>query len=92
MKSIEGNKVNWESTGDISYKEKIRKAELKIVALTLEEDRALSELQLDIDRGYKNATEVSTSTDDTALLEYVPEDVKKSSILNLDELIPKLVS
>jgi hypothetical protein len=48
--------------------------------------RALSEVEKAIDRATKFSEDLSKQTDDTECLSMINDDVKKSSIFDLDEL------
>lgn len=87
-KFIEDNKATakFKSGDDERFLAEISRAELRLFALDREEERAQSDLKLEIEKTQRFATEISGETEDQKILALVNEDFKKSTILDLDGL------
>jgi hypothetical protein len=80
------SEAKYRKNGDLKDLEIIQKYQRQLQALQPKEARAQAELQLDIDRASKFTKEISNETDEKKILELVTDDVKKSSVFNLEEL------
>lgn len=88
-KAIKEQKVQWENDKDSKLLQGIEVLEVKLEALIVEGNRAESELIQDVARGVKYSEEISKETDEAKILAILNEDIKKSSILDLEELWTK---
>lgn len=84
VKAIEALHVDWNQTNDSSLIENKLKYESRLQSLSLEEERAHSDLSQGISTGSKFLAEISKETDESKVLKMINDDVKKSSIFDLD--------
>ena len=84
QKALKETHVQWEKSGDKKHQDIIEVLKVKIEALNLEWERAQSELTQDVVRGVKYSAEISNETDEEKILAMLNEDIKKSSILDID--------
>jgi hypothetical protein len=79
-----------EDYNEHEFTDKIRSAKSQDFLLKLQEERAETALKKDIDTAVKFNTWVSEEKDGQKILDTINEYIKKSSILNLDDIFTKL--
>lgn len=84
IKAIEERNVKWEEDGNVEHLNKNKLDEVKIQGLEIAEKRHQSELEQNILTGKKFSELVSKEEDEEKYLALINEDIKKSSIFDLD--------
>lgn len=87
MKTITERDVKWKNTGDQTLQDKNILDKIKYQAIERQKHRDKAELLQDIDSATRFNEEISKETDEKKFLEMInDDDIKKSSIFNLEEL------
>nr|WGO76445.1 hypothetical protein [Lentinula edodes] len=92
MKVIEEKKVKFEKGDKSITQEMIRKDELKKIELESNENKGTVELNKAIEKGVNFSKDISKEKDDSKILELINENVKKSTMFDLDELLTSFES
>lgn len=92
MKVLEEKKVKFEKGDKSITQEMLRIDEMKKVELDLKENQSINELEKNIAKGVNFANEISKENDENKILEKINENVKKSTMFNLDELLTNFES
>ena len=85
-------KVKFEKGDKSITQEMLRIDEMKKVELDLKENQSINELEKNIAKGVNFANEISKENDENKILEKINENVKKSTMFNLDELLTNFES
>ena len=92
MKVLEEKKVKFEKGDKSITQEMLRIDEMKKVELDLKENQSINELEKNIAKGVNFANEISKENNENKILEKINENVKKSTMFNLDELLTNFES
>jgi len=85
-KALEANKDAWKNDGDVKHLEKNKIVEVKIQGLKIQERRHMADLKANINKASRFSEELSKETDENKVLEMISDEIKKSSIFDLEEL------